>query len=374
MFHAKNRQRLLLLAIVGLILSSFALLILQSTMGGLQKKLVGRAKNIQGTAVLYLDKQKYLDESYISSLKNELFRSRLNYTIETELELLLKYKSYITPVIVHGVDVNSFLPAEFDESKKDFQGAVVPMELAYKVGVLSGDEVQLISPIFVDTFLTDIPRQITLPIIETVNFDVPEIDGFHLWVKLSKIQNLIREKSFNSVRFYSPLSKKDLGVFKEYGLLKTWEESNQSLVYALNLESSIMIFLFGAMALLVAFCISSGLLIFFNKIKLDISSFWILGMSPKKLFNSTAIFLYLLIIFSLILGLIFGTSFLILFKTYGTEILPDVFIDRKIPVYFSLKNYLVAFFLPFGISAVFIQLALNKFKQSDNHLENLRTI
>ena len=58
-------------------------------MGGLQKKLVGRAKNIQGTAVLYLDKQKYLDESYISSLKNELFRSRLNYTIETELELLL---------------------------------------------------------------------------------------------------------------------------------------------------------------------------------------------------------------------------------------------------------------------------------------------
>ena len=342
-------------------------------MGGLQKKLVGRAKNIQGTAVLYLDKEHYQKQDYIERLKNDLFKSRLNYTIETELELLLKYKSYITPVIVHGVDVQSYLPPEFDQIKTDFSGAVIPMELAYKVGVLSGDEVQLISPVFVDTFLTDIPRQITLPIIETVNFDVPEIDGFHLWVKLSKVQNLIREKSFKNVRFYSPLSKSDLKIFKSYGVLKTWEEANQSLVYALNLESAIMIFLFGAMALLVAFCISSGLLIFFNKIKLDLSSFWILGMSPKMLFKSTTVFLYLLIILSLLLGLGFGTGFLVLFKTYGTEILPDVFIDRKIPVYFSLKSYVIAFFLPFLISAVFIQIALNKFKQDDDHISNLRS-
>lgn len=342
-------------------------------MGGLQSKLIGRAKNIQGHYVLRI--QKPLDESIVFDLK----RRGLLFSKEYELELLLKYKSYMTPVVVHGVDPDSFFPREFLESTqlnlaKNFNGIILPMQLAYKVGVLEGDEVQLISPTHVDTFLTDIPRLISSEVLSTVNFDVPEIDGFHLWVKLAKIQNLTRQKTYNILRFYSDLSAGDKNFLKNFGELESWEKSNEALVYALNLESTVMIFLFGAMAFLVSFCISSGLLIFFNKVRLDLSSFWILGLSPQKLFKGTKIFLFLLVSISLLIGLLSGTIFLLIFKTYGTEILPDVFIDRKIPVFFTLRAYLVSFFLPLFVSTIFLRLSIKKFRDQTDHLQIVRSV
>lgn len=342
-------------------------------MGGLQSKLINRAKNIQGHYVLKISKP--LEESVLKEIQNK----GILFTREFELELLLKYKSYLTPVIVHGVDPTTFLPKEFEEStgtivRESFDGIVLPMQLAYKVGVLQGDSVQLISPTHVDTFLTDVPRSVSADILSTVNFDVPEIDGFHLWVKLSKIQNLTRTRGYNTLRIYNDLTRDQKDYLTNFGVLDSWEKMNQSLVYALNLESTVMIFLFGAMALLVSFCISSGLLIFFNKVRLDLSSFWIMGLSPENLYKGTKLFLILLISGSLLLGLISGTVFLVLFKCFGTEILPDVFIDRKIPVYFTFKAYFVSFVLPFCISLVFIRLALKKFKEESNHLQMVRSV
>ena len=210
-------------------------------MGGLQAKLINRAKNIQGSYVLKIKKP--LDESILRDLKSK----NIVFTREFELELLLKYKSYLTPVVVHGVDPSTYLPQEFAKStgksvRESFDGIVLPMQLAYKVGVLEGDSVQLISPTHVDTFLSDIPRSVSAEILSTVNFDVPEIDGFHLWVKLSKIQNLTRLKTYNTLRIYGPLSNSQKQFLENFGDLDSWEKMNQSLVYALNLESTVMIF------------------------------------------------------------------------------------------------------------------------------------
>ncbi len=345
-------------------------------MGGLQSKLINRSKNIQGHYVLKINRGVSDDE--LNRLKN----LGIVFTREFELELLLKYKTYLTPVVVHGVDSSTYLPDEIrsaldlfeDDKAPSFNGIILPMQLAFKVGVLAGDSVSLISPIHVDTFLSDIPRSVSAEILNTVNFDVPEFDGFHLWVNLSKIQNLIRQKRINTLRIYTDLNPSQLVALNKLGELKSWEKMNQALVYALNLESTVMIFLFGAMSLLVSFCISSGLLIFFNKVRMDLSSFWILGLSPDKLYKGTTYFLFFLIAISLILGLFFASVFLILFKTYGTEILPDVFIDRKIPVYFTFKAYFISFVLPFCISLIFIRLALKNFKNDSDHLQMVRSV
>ena len=54
-FKSKTRQKLLLLSIIGLVLSSFSLVIIQGVMGGLQKGLITKSKDVVGHGIIQLD-------------------------------------------------------------------------------------------------------------------------------------------------------------------------------------------------------------------------------------------------------------------------------------------------------------------------------
>lgn len=368
---AKNRQRLLILAVVGLIISSFALIVLQSTMGGLQNKLMERSKAVIGRATLIFKSEE--SESRLLLLENLLKKEGILYTREYEIELLLSYQTYLSYVIVHGIDQKGFLP-EFLADEKKFE-AIIPTELAYKVGVAPPEELQLISPAHVDQLMNDVPRSQTIRIDKTFSSDVPEIDQVHLWVRLPLIQNLIQSRGLNRIRIYSDtdfvkLSKK----LPDWVQFKTWEQENGTLVWALNLESTVMIFLFAAMSLLVSLCISSGLLIFFNKIKTDLSSFWILGASYDQINRSTKYFLHLMSFVSIISGLAGGLIFLYFFDHFAPEIMSDVFVDRKIPILITAKGLAISFFVPYLIASLFVTFALSQFKREHNLLDHVRSV
>ena len=368
---AKNRQRLLILAVVGLFLSAFALIVLQSTMGGLQNKLMERSKAVIGRATI-LFKVADNDPSLLA-LQKKLDDQHIAYTREYEIELLLRYQTYITPVIVHGVDQKAFLPL-FLSNEKNAE-AIIPTELAYKVGVAPPESLQLISPSHVDGLFGDIPRSQTIKIDRTFSSDVPEIDLYHLWVRLPLIQNLIQGRTLNRIRIYSNTDFKALrSTMPSWVQFKTWEDENRTLVWALNLESTVMVFLFAAMSLLVSLCISSGLLIFFNKIKTDLSSFWILGASFDKINRSTKYFLHLMSFLSIVSGVLVGLVFLYFFDHYAPEIMPDVFVDRKIPILITTRGLMVSFLVPYIISSVFVTFALNQFKREHNLLDHVRSI
>lgn len=367
---AKNRQRLLILAVVGLFISSFALIVLQSTMGGLQNKLMERSKAVIGRATI-LYKADVQDEK-LHSLEKVLTEKKIKYTREYEIELLLRYQTYVTPVIVHGIDLKGYLPPFLNQKK--FEGAM-PMELAYKVGVAPPETLEIISPSHVDELLGDIPRSQLVRIDQTFSSDVPEIDMYHMWVRLPLVQNLIQSRMINRLRLYST---GDFSALKDHlpagAQLVTWEDENKTLVWALNLEASVMIFLFAAMSLLVSLCISSGLLIFFNKIKTDLSSFWILGASHEKINRSTKYFLHLMSLVSILFGVLAGLIFLYLFDHYAPEIMPDVFVDRKIPILITAKGLLISFLVPYLISYFFVQFALAQFKREHDFLSHVRSI
>jgi len=367
---AKNRQRLLILAVVGLFISSFALIVLQSTMGGLQNKLMERSKAVIGRATIL-----YKSDSQSASLKEIekiLSEKKLNYTREYEIELLLRYQTYITPVIVHGIDLKGFIPPFLIKDKFE---AMMPMELAYKVGVAPPETLELISPSHVDELLGDIPRSQSVRIDRTFSSDVPEIDMYHMWVRLPLIQNLIQKRMINRLRIYSAGDFDSLKpLLPKEARLMTWEDENRTLVWALNLEATVMVFLFAAMSLLVSLCISSGLLIFFNKIKTDLSSFWILGASHDKINRSTKYFLHLMSLLSILSGVVAGLIFLYLFDHFAPEIMPDVFVDRKIPILITTKALLVSFFVPYLISFFFVKFALAQFKREHDFLSHVRSI
>src|SRR5690606_28544711 len=102
-FLSRQRQKLLLLALAGLFISSFALLVLQSAMGGLQHKLMERSKNVEGRVVL--EGSVRANSPELAQLLDFWREHQIRAVPEYELELLIQAGPYLAPAIVHGLDL-----------------------------------------------------------------------------------------------------------------------------------------------------------------------------------------------------------------------------------------------------------------------------
>jgi len=375
LFHAKTRQRLLFLAVFGLIISSFALLVLQSTMGGLQNKLINRSKEVSGH---YVAEFKPLAEDKVTPLVESLNADGIVAMAEYELELLVKYGSYYAPMIVHGIKPDGVMPPFL--KGRVFEELLMPRGLAIKVNATVGDLVRLMSPAHLESFIGDVPKMSSLYLNTLVSTEVPEIDEFHGWAALRRMQTFSGLKNVNRIRVYSQTSRENLDERMREALnghdfrLLSWEQKNATLVWALGLETTVMVFLFSAMTLLVSLAITSALLIFFSKIKSDLASFWILGTDEASIIKSSKILLTLLTFGSVCIGLSLGALFLLGLDQFGPNIMPDVFVDRRIPVHITLVGLATSFGIPFGISLIFAFLSLKAFQKDVDYMKFIRSI
>lgn len=375
-FLSRQRQKLLLLALAGLFISSFALLVLQSAMGGLQNKLMERSKAVEGRLVL--EGEAVPNSAELAQLLNYLRQENIDAIPEYELEILLQAGSYLAPAIVHGLDVVD-LPKFLKERDVEMDEAILPYELAAKLGVGPGEQLRIISPAHTDFFITEVPRSISVKTERLIASDVPEIDAMHLWVRQASLFNLTRERVINRVRLYNEhdqipksVSTYLLQNFPSWKQV-SWEQRHETLVWALGLETTVMVFLFTVMSLLVALCIVSGLFLFFDKIKWDLAGLWILGASKKRLERSSGISLMTISALFCGLGLMAAFFFLKLFAVFGLEILPDVFIDREIPIYITTTGLLTSFFVPCLIAWSFSAWSLRQFHRAQDHLSLIRS-
>ncbi len=375
-FKAGSRQRLLFLALAGLFLSSMALIVLQSAMGGLQTKVIGRSKTAMGSGTILLES---MEETQVLKILKALRHKFPDNIIlpEYEIELLLGKGKFLTPVVAHGIDPKGIRPPLLKDLQ--FNEVVLTRTIRENLSLWQDQiPIRLISPGHVDSLFEDIPRVIGLKVDDFALSHVKEVDQFHIWVALTKIQNLIRKRDLNRIRFFGDLDRDEVLVsMKELnipGELVMWEDINQSLVWALGLESHVMIFLFTAMTCLVSLCITSGLFIFFSKIKKDLTSFWILGMGKEEIGRHTSRLVLLLSFAAIVLGLFSGIGLLAFLELTGINIMSSRFVDRNVGLHLTASNLAISFFVPLAISWIFSALSLKIFKKETNYLDYVRSV
>lgn len=398
---AKTKQRLLFLALIGLVLSSSALLILQSTMTGLQNNLINRSKSVNGNGVIIFKESEMAKDStrsahysysYIINLSNNLKKELglINYP-EYELELLISSGQHISAAVAHGLDSNFDPPPFFKDKEHSLDNTIIPVDLASKLKVDYTSEITLISPAHTNAILGDIPREVSTIVTKIIETKVPEVDQYHLWTRSGLLYNLSREKILNRIRIYSPFDKKKVEniIYKTLALdstnslnqtlngyqIKSWEEQNESLIWALNLESSVMLFLFSVMTLLVGISITSGFLIFFDKIQIDLVSLWMMGIPKKSLERFMAYFIHLLSFCATAIGLLIGAMILFILDHYVPNIMPEIFVEQRIPVHITLNGILISFLIPYLLAIIFSHYSLKNFRKDQRpFLTQLRSI
>ena len=370
-FKTKTRHRLLLIAVVGLLISSFSLVVLQGIMGGLQNGLMNRSKTVLGHGYIDLI-QKYEKEKYLA-LIDEFQENKIDFYPEYEIELMLKKGNRLSPLILHGIDYSFGIPPFL--KKKDSADTVLGSDVANKVNAYFDSKIQLISPAHVDSLFGDVPRQITSKVSDFYISELQEVDSVHGWVRLSAVQNLIRKRIINKIVFYDKLHLQNAmdivgAKYPEFKFI-TWEDMNKSLVWALGLETNVMLFLFIAMSFLVAICITSGFMIFFDKIKPDLISFWILGKSQKEIFKLSYWLTHLVSILFSLIGLLAGLLFLYIINHNELNIMPEFFVERKIPVKLEAYKILISFIIPYSIAVIFSYFSFSVFRKETSSFLNV---
>ena len=344
-------------------------------MGGLQKSLIGRSKSIHGSHLILFNA---VTNEPLDEIKDILNREGAAYYGELETEVMLKYKSYVAPAKLHGLVLSDERPKFMVE--KDFSGLVVGSELASKLHVQFLDDIQIIAPGVTDSLMGEVPRFISESISDYLYTELPEVDEFELWGRVEIVQNLLRSRGINQIRIFKNLSLKTQDKLKQISTkvpfrMVSWEQMNGALVWSLNLETKVMLFLFISMSLLVAIAITSGLLIFYSKIRRDLMSFWILGMSQQMLLKLCLRFILALSAAICGLGAVAGFITLKILEIYGHELMPDIFIERRFPIDLNFNHISLSFFIPFGISLVFSYLSfLNFRKENQSFISVVRSV
>ena len=367
---SKNRQGLLNLVFTGLLISSMSLIVLLGIMGGLQSNLKNRSKKIVGDYVVYVD----LTNEQVTDTIKKLSDSHIDFRIENQHEGLIQYGTKSLPVILHGLYKST------DEFNTE-SGAIFPYDILSLLRATPGNNLEFFSPSYVDSFFSDLPRSFSISIDQVVSTRVPEIDSSHVWLKANALNNFMRKIYANRIVLFSSLSKEKVhqnlaNIIDDLKIedIKSWDELHTSLVWALALEKIMMTFLFCGMCFLVCLSISSAVLVFIKKVNKDLTAMWVLGTSKDKIYKTSKLTLLKICLGSIIFGVFIGTLVLVLLDNYSGEIMPEVFVERKIPVQYSLTMYLIAIVVPSLLSFIFIHFGLNEFKNETDYLKNVRSI
>lgn len=308
-------------------------------MSGLQNGVITRSKNILG--------------SYILQTSEELRFSEKHYK-EKEIEVILEKES-ITPIILHGYyQVPDFL--------KDLntENLILGIDLSSLLNISYQDEVTVLAPHLSNFFLPNLPRFFTTQVSDYLFSDVQSLDYFHGWIQASVLEEAFFDSNYTYRFFEQP---------KDTTNMISWEDQNQELVWALALERNVMLFLFSSMSLLISISIGIAFAMFFQKIKQEIITFYILGATLSSIYKN--LFYFGLFFTSTMIGIGVGIAYILLKFLQSKIVLPIIFLEKTLPILITSQAVVKSFFIPFLITYIFYYYIYSSFKKESSDIVTL---
>lgn len=216
-------------------------------------------------------------------------------------------------------------------------------DLAYQLNLLPGEKVQVVSPIETEGPLESVPRVRAYQVDGVFESGVPEKDASTAYASLEAVQEFlarpgmvsrleIRVKDFERSERSAELIRAELG--EEYRV-QDWNQLNTHLFSSLKLERITMFVILAMIILVASFNIITSLRMTVAEKRKEIAILQAMGASRRQIGRIFLVQGAVIGNIGNLIGLILGLAVCLVLKNAPLLELPEIFLDRTIPVIIS---------------------------------------
>ena len=306
---------------IGISLGVAVLIIVMSVMNGFRTELTNKIIGFNAHILI-----KPYSNPIDQNLANNRYLKKIskNILLSNNGEAIIIDKDYTKGTLIRGYKEYDYKNLElvnnkyFKGSKKLFSGKIsIGKELAFLLDVNIGDQINIMSPVGLETIIGSLPKQDKFTISSIYESGLIEFDQNVVFMNINDLEDLFNfDESKRFIEIYlnnaSKLNdyKKEIEeIFSEH-YLTTWEDMNRSLLSALKIERNVMFIILSLIIIVAAFNIISGLTILVKNKTREIGILKSIGLkkeSIKKIFFIVGFLIgSLATIFGVILGVLFS--------------------------------------------------------------------
>lgn len=267
-------------------------------------------------------------------------------------EAILRLKKRVAGVSLRGISesqMNAVAQTLVEAAESDphkmpklitREGLWLGRELSFQLGVLPGDQLQLISPTETEGPMESVPRLKTYTVEGIYETGIPDKDLHVVYAPMESVRDFLRKpnvinsvelrvKDFNnSVPAGAALSQ-SLGP--EF-IVKDWEQLNAHLFASLKLERITMFIILTMIICVASFNVITSLRMNVIEKRKELSILQAMGASPRQIARIFLVQGGMIGLIGTLGGAFAGLLIAVLLKNYEFIQLPDIFYDRTLPV------------------------------------------
>ena len=351
---------------LGIMLGVSILIIVMSVMNGFRAELTEKILGFN-SHITVKPYSTHIDEKFYSELQEKYKETLIIKTYNGEAVIMIDNSA--KGVLIRGIEPTKINKLDFfkkniiDGSIRDFSDGTIILGkyLAIELGVVVGDEINIMSSTSISTPLGSIPKQSSYKISAVFSSGLYEFDRnvafFNLNDSLSFFEKTFKDISLE-IFLENPLIadkyKDEIQNTNSNFYVNSWSDLNKSFFSALKVERNVMFLILTLIIIVAAFNIISGLTILIKNKTKEIAILKSLGLSKKSIVKSFFLTGFLIGFFATVVGVVFGVVFSIYIEeirqflsiAFNLQIFPeDVYFLEEMPSEINLKSILsISFF------------------------------